>query len=282
MTAACLSGVVLGSFMCFLVVLCRVWGRNPGPLNPFILLPTIPAHLFFPDNIAPAIASCLGDLVTLIFIGLVSMALINFLHTPIPLILGCIVIAFAIFCGVYMRRNKHVRDLIFQGWAPLFGAMIISSATGIILNLFVSRYEGFALMAVVISGTTHFPSSSSSQLMRKRVAGLPGGVGSILVSRLSTSLHAAALSTSSRPPAGTVEASPRLVMITLLLVTLPVEVVFLAILHSMGWLRLPWTFIGLSVVFFCCAVSPVFFLPLIVILTTLRCRFRSHWSSPAY
>lgn len=30
MSAACLSAVVLGSFMCFLVVLCRKLGRDPG------------------------------------------------------------------------------------------------------------------------------------------------------------------------------------------------------------------------------------------------------------
>lgn len=30
--------------------------------------------------------------------------------------------------------------------------MIISTATGIILDLFVSRYSGFALLAVIISG----------------------------------------------------------------------------------------------------------------------------------
>ena len=53
---------------------------------------------------------------------------------------------------VYVRRNIHVRDLLGQGWSPLFGAMAISSATGIILDLFVSRYKGFALLAVIISG----------------------------------------------------------------------------------------------------------------------------------
>lgn len=45
-----------------------------------------------------------------------------------------------------------MRDLLGQGWSPLFGAMAISSATGIILDLFVSRYKGFALLAVIISG----------------------------------------------------------------------------------------------------------------------------------
>jgi solute carrier family 41 len=42
--------------------------------------------------------------------------------------------------------------LIKEGWWPLFGAMVISSGTGIVLDLFVNRYEDFALFAVVISG----------------------------------------------------------------------------------------------------------------------------------
>jgi solute carrier family 41 len=50
------------------------------------------------------------------------------------------------------RRNLHVRELLTHGWSPLLGAMIISSGTGIVLDLFVSRYKGFALLAVVISG----------------------------------------------------------------------------------------------------------------------------------
>lgn len=50
------------------------------------------------------------------------------------------------------RRNLHVRDLLKEGWVPLFAAMVISSGTGIVLDTFVARYEGFALLAVVISG----------------------------------------------------------------------------------------------------------------------------------
>ena len=88
------------------------------------------------------------------------------------------------------------------------------------------------------------------------MAGLPGSVGSIFISRLSTALHAAALlpssNTGSRDGKGT---SARLVMITLFLVTLPVEMIFLAVLHGLGWLRLPIVFTVFSVLFFCCAVS---------------------------
>ncbi|KAF8901826.1 hypothetical protein CPB85DRAFT_120765 [Mucidula mucida] len=215
MSSACLSSIILGSFMCGLIVLCRRYGRDP-------------------DNIAPPVASCLGDLVTLILLGIVSTGLIRFLHTPVPAILALIVVLSAIACGLSTRRNAHVRDLLWQGWSPLFGAMVISSGTGIVLDLFVSRYEGFALLAVVISG-------------------LPGSVGSIFASRLSTALHAAAAGAASSSRKG--EPSPKLVMLTLIFVTIPVEIIFLSLLHLLGWLRLPFVFVAFSIVFFCCAVT---------------------------
>jgi solute carrier family 41 len=42
MSATCLSSILLGSFMCFLVVLCRKLGRNPGVFR----VPTISPRLF--------------------------------------------------------------------------------------------------------------------------------------------------------------------------------------------------------------------------------------------
>ncbi|KXN83227.1 Solute carrier family 41 member 1 [Leucoagaricus sp. SymC.cos] len=207
MSAACLSGLILGSFMCTLIVLCRKFNRNP-------------------DNIAPAIASCLGDLVTLCLIGLVSAILIPFLHTPIPFMVGIIVVVTAVTSLTYTLRNKYVRPLLGVGWTPLFGAMIISSGTGIVLDMFVSKYEGFAILAVVISG-------------------LPGAAGSIFVSRLSTALHAAALSKSVTQLSDN-QPSPRLVMLTLLFITLPVEIVFLTVLRTDALLPPPFTSVSLS------------------------------------
>lgn len=32
--------------------------------------------------------------------------------------------------------------------------MVISSGTGIVLDMFVSKYEGFAILAIVISGSS--------------------------------------------------------------------------------------------------------------------------------
>ena len=59
-----------------------------------------------------------------------------------------IVLCFAIAClsFVFTLKNKHVRLLLKEGWSPLLGAMVISSGTGIVLDIFVSRYKGFALL----------------------------------------------------------------------------------------------------------------------------------------
>ena len=43
-------------------------------------------------------------------------------------------------------------------------------------------------------------------------------------------------------------------MLTLFFVTLPVEVIFLAVLRALNWLRLPFPFVAASVFFFCLAV----------------------------
>lgn len=43
-------------------------------------------------------------------------------------------------------------------------------------------------------------------------------------------------------------------MLTLLAITVPVEIIFLSVLHWFGWLETPFMFVALSVLFFCCAV----------------------------
>ncbi|ESK82467.1 solute carrier family member 1 [Moniliophthora roreri MCA 2997] len=230
--SASLSSILLGSLMSGIVLLCLHFSLDP-------------------DNIAPPVASCLGDLVTLCLIGVTSTILVPFMHTPsileIPLVMLLVLgllLAVWVSCLLLTLKNSHVRPLLTQGWSPLFGAMIISSGTGIVLDLFVSRYEGFALLAVVISG-------------------LPGAVGAIFTSRLSTALHLESVQepAGESPPAPTrTVPSPKLVMITLLLITLPVELIFLSILRGFGWLRLPLGFVSFSVVFFCTAVLLSLFL----------------------
>jgi len=97
-------------------------------------------------------ATCLGDLVTLSLLGAISSILINVVDTLIPLFCGILTVLSATSCVFLVRRNSNVKDLIYQGWVPLFGAMVISCATGTVLDVFASRYQGFLLLAIVISG----------------------------------------------------------------------------------------------------------------------------------
>ncbi|KAI0948740.1 hypothetical protein AcV7_009402 [Taiwanofungus camphoratus] len=219
MTSTCIASAVLGSFVCLLIVLCRRFRLDP-------------------DNIAPPVASCLGDLVTLSILGVVSALHLAIIDTPLPFCIVVLLIIAAIGWTIVTRRNGHVKHLLMEGWAPLFAAMVISSGTGLVLDAFVSRYEGYALLSVVTTG-------------------LPGGVGSIFVSRLSTYLHAAAMPVlTSNDDFSHAKSQPKpwSVAMTLLLIALPIEVSFLAVVHGFGWLRLDFAFMVLQVLFFCMTV----------------------------
>ncbi|KAH9961041.1 hypothetical protein BC827DRAFT_1132217 [Russula dissimulans] len=230
MSAACLSGILLGSFMCFLIVLCRKLGRDP-------------------DNIAPPIASCLGDLVTMTLIGVMSTLLILGVGTLVPFLVIGVVVLWAIACAYITLQNEYARPLLKEGWTPLLGAMVITSASGIVLDLFVSRYVGYALLAVAFGG-------------------VPGGTGSILVSRLSTAWH---VTVSGAPhdnvPLGSArvsiirsshprqEPSPHVVMLVLLFVAMPVGLMYFLVLRLSGWLATSFAFYMLALFFLCIAIT---------------------------
>ncbi|KZO90389.1 hypothetical protein CALVIDRAFT_542714 [Calocera viscosa TUFC12733] len=213
MSAASLSGAILGSFMCSLILVCRYFRLNP-------------------DNISSPIAACLGDLLTMALLGLTSTVLISWIRTVLPvLITGLMVVLLGIMVFL-TRRNEHVRDLLWQGWSPLFAAMVISTGAGLVLEGFVDRYEGFGMLAIVIGG-------------------LPGSIGSIFICRLSTSLHAEHDYAASKGAAPPVPERPRLVSATLLAVSLPVAIAYLLFVSLAGWLELPIGFVILFTIFLC-------------------------------
>lgn len=90
--------------------------------------------------------------------------------------------------------------------------------------------------------------------MRVGLVGLPGSIGAIFVSRLSTAFHAAAItilpSAVDRKP----HPSARLVMTTLLVVGFPIQLVFLAFIYMFGWIHLPFVFVVFEVLFYLVAV----------------------------
>ncbi|KAI0270288.1 hypothetical protein BGY98DRAFT_1100771 [Russula aff. rugulosa BPL654] len=232
MSATCIASILLGSFMCFLVVLCRKLGRDP-------------------DNIAPPIASCLGDLVTMTLLGVMSTLLIIGASAIAPFLAIGVVVIWAIVCTYVVLQNEHVKPLLKEGWTPLLASMVITSASGIVLDLFVDRYDGYGLLAVAFGG-------------------IPGGTGSIFVSRLSTAWHVATSATPRNMPTSSAGASvfiaqsgqprhdkpsPRTVMLVLLLVALPVGLVYFIILRISGWLAASFTFSMLALLFLSIATT---------------------------
>ena len=104
------------------------------------------------DNIAPPVASCLGDLITMTLLGVMSTLLILGSSSLGPFLTIGVVVLWAIACTYAVLRNQHVKPLLKEGWTPLLGSMVITSASGIVLDLFVSRYDGYALLAVAFGG----------------------------------------------------------------------------------------------------------------------------------
>ena len=191
------------------------------------------------------------------------------LDTPVPLIIVIVLFLAAAGWAVVTNRNKHVRHLLTQGWSPLFIAMAISTGTGIVLDTFVERYSGFALLAVVIAGMPLLPHIFQDLFLTfpSLCLGLPGGTSAIFVSRLSTALHAAMPRIPTESSASLTEPadiepkhderhhpSTRLTLLTLIAVSVPVEMAFLGCVTAVGWINLPFVFVALQIAFFLIAV----------------------------
>lgn len=85
MLAASFSSAILGSFMCSTVVLCRRYKINPGaPCSLWRSLRFTDSQPL-PDNIATPMASALGDLITLIILGLLSSIFAKLMGSSPPI-----------------------------------------------------------------------------------------------------------------------------------------------------------------------------------------------------
>ncbi|KAG2217570.1 hypothetical protein INT45_004923 [Circinella minor] len=152
MISATVSSLVLGVFMCLLIILSRKLKIDP-------------------DNIACPMASSLGDVVTLGILAGCAQALSNSGGSTLSLGLF-VVMTFSIpFFAKSVWKNKHVKELLLSGWSPIIFAMLISSFAGLVLERYVEQYRGLAMLTPILCG-------------------LAGNLGSIYASRISTCLHA--------------------------------------------------------------------------------------------
>lgn len=141
--------------------------------------------------------------------------------------------------------------------------------------------------------TAHLNADSYLFLCFVGLLGIPGGTGSIFVSRLSTAWHLATSANPRNMPTASAGAgvfisqsghsrhdklpSPRTVMLVLLLVSLPVGLVYFLVLRISAWLAASFTFSMLALTFLCIAVRLPYPSPLHVLTTRLFCRSLSRW-----
>ncbi|KAG0332981.1 hypothetical protein BG004_001016 [Podila humilis] len=126
MLCASFSSLVLGGFMCGLVLVCRKYHINP--------------------------ASSFGDLVTLVILAGCAVTLQKFIDSPLSIVLLFCLLGLIPAWLVYVRRNKFVRGVVKEGWVPVLAAMVISSTAGLTLERYINEFPGMALISPVLNG----------------------------------------------------------------------------------------------------------------------------------
>ncbi|ORX53087.1 MgtE-domain-containing protein [Hesseltinella vesiculosa] len=213
MVSASFSSAILGVFMCALILICRQYRINP-------------------DNIACPLASATGDVVTLILLAGCAMILQDHMETLMSTFVFLSMLLAVPFFGVIVWRNKRIKQLLFAGWTPIVIAMVISSLAGVVLEHYVEKYKGIALLTPVLIGVA-------------------GNLGSIYVSRISTCLHQ-----DTEEDYASVERA-------LFLMNIPVQAIFLLIIwaFNMGdldynfWFFLTYMMVNLICTFICLKVG---------------------------
>jgi solute carrier family 41 len=129
-----------------------------------------------PDNIATPVAASLGDLITLLLLAAVATGL-NFMRglcrafipniyttaclknndniiieSPFPTILMVLLLSLLPLWVFIVFSNEHVRDILHSGWTPLLAAMGISTVGGLVLEKYIARYVGLAVLVPVMNG----------------------------------------------------------------------------------------------------------------------------------
>ncbi|XP_057671129.1 solute carrier family 41 member 1-like isoform X1 [Diorhabda carinulata] len=125
-----------------------------------------------PDNVATPIAASLGDITSLTLLSWVATLLYESIGTQdwlAPVIIAAYILAIPLWVWI-AKRNLQTRDVLYNGWTPVMGAMMISSIGGLILDFMVSRFESIAVFQPVING-------------------VGGNLVAVQASRISTALH---------------------------------------------------------------------------------------------
>jgi cation transporter-like permease len=147
--------LVLGCFMCALIVACFLARVNP-------------------DNVATPIAASLGDLLMLVVLAFVSTGLymstgpctrahwtahVNTTDAgsttdtyAIPAVASALLVLWPLFLHATWT-NPAVRTVLWQGWFALIAAMLLSSGSGMLLGAFHERFAAMAVLVPIMNST---------------------------------------------------------------------------------------------------------------------------------
>lgn len=164
------------------------------------------------------------------------------MDTPVPLISVIVMSAAALWFTRRVMRDAWVKDIARGSWAPLIGAMLISSGTGMVLESGVGKYRGFALLAISMTGLTGaigaiHANRLSTQLHRRLHPASSSGVGS-------HSLPSGGGGVSSRLAAAYDGLSPTQSIAILFALSFPCQGAFLLFVNATGWIDVHLGWVG--------------------------------------
>ncbi|XP_018320060.1 solute carrier family 41 member 3-like [Agrilus planipennis] len=201
-----------------------------------------------PDNICSPIIASIGDVVSMGLLALFAKFFYEMLQEnrywiPIAVISVWVVVLFPCWL-IIVRKNRFTKDVLLQGWIPVFSAVIISGAGGLILNHAVAVHPGFSSFQPVVNGKG-------------------GDIVSIHTSRIATLLHQTAIKGQLPPMTalwvtpwaalchGTFSAKTARLLIPISLVGHTVFVIIVDLIQNLGQFRI-------TVVFFFAYIVAVF------------------------
>lgn len=194
MITASISSLFLGALMCAIVLFSRFYKINP-------------------DNIATPLAASLGDIVTLSVLA-ASAFIFQQAHLALNILVILSLVCILPFLGSYVQKNSHVKHLLYEGWSSLVISMVICSFAGLILEQYITRYKGMALLSPVLNG-------------------IIGNLGAIYTSRYATALH------------GNLEEDHATTFRTLFATHFPIQLMFIIIMacFDLGHIRITFEFL---------------------------------------
>lgn len=130
-----IANLLLSTFMFIVIFICRKAQINP-------------------DNVATPIAASLGDFLTMTLLAYVSKILFTCIDKPI---LQISILSFLLmmipFYAFIAKRIKFTRKIVFSGFTPICGAMMLQITGGMIMEQALSQFKKLAAFQPVINGT---------------------------------------------------------------------------------------------------------------------------------